>query len=109
MGIVDVLIKQKTERVGIKLALLDLPLDLYAQKRMALSVWSRTADDAVWLVSGAKEGRYLSRQGISPRLIYTSAQIVSLLALPGMEQPISPKVHDAIMLLDATIMKIWEW
>ena len=109
MGILDVLLKQKTQRVGIKLALLDVSLDDFAKMRTALSVWSRIADDAVWVVSEAKQAHYLVNSGISPHKVYTAKMMAYLLSHPGFEQPISPKIQHALKLLDAEIIKVWEW
>jgi len=109
MRILDVLFHDKTARDGIKEALLDVPLVHFAGKRLALSLWSKTVDDAVWLVSRSKQVRSLSRQGISPHKVYTAQMVLYLLSLPGMGQPLVPRIEHATKLLDATIIKIWEW
>lgn len=67
--------------------------------------WSKLLDARVWFVHCAQEvDELVNRQGISRGAIYTEAELVELLRLPGMSAEALIKLHLVKSFFDATVV-----
>jgi len=80
-----------------------MPLATFATCSLRLRVWSQILDEEVWFVSGKEEIQTLLRQGVPRGKVYTAQELLTLLALPGMDREKLKRIHGAKELFGGTV------